>query len=167
MSTPCTRRRGAQVSWFSLKTKVNGLSVVWPQNHCDGFSRICLKAGGYGFSRFGLKTSGYGFCGLVSKPLALVFWFGPQNWHMRFSDLAHKITMAVSSFGPQNHVGYGLSVAPQNRRDDEDSVGHTLGSSGLLHLEESQTRVSQFCLKTEGGVTAGDECGINAEVAWK
>jgi hypothetical protein len=103
---------------------------------------------------------------LVSKPLALVFWFGPQNWHMRFSDLAHKITMAVSSFGPQNHVGYGLSVAPQNRRDDEDGAGHTWGSSGLLHLEESQTRVFQFCLKTEG-VTAGDECGINAEVAWK
>jgi hypothetical protein len=32
-SAPCMRRRGARVSWFSLKTKVNDLSVVWPQNH--------------------------------------------------------------------------------------------------------------------------------------
>jgi hypothetical protein len=29
---PCTWRLGAQVSWMSLKTKVDGLSVVWPQN---------------------------------------------------------------------------------------------------------------------------------------
>jgi hypothetical protein len=32
-SAPCTWRRGARVSWLSLKTKVDGLSVVWPQNH--------------------------------------------------------------------------------------------------------------------------------------
>jgi hypothetical protein len=32
-SAPCTWRCGAQVSWLSLKAKVNGLSVVWPQNH--------------------------------------------------------------------------------------------------------------------------------------
>jgi hypothetical protein len=30
---PCTWRRGALVPWLSLKTKVGGLSVVWPQNH--------------------------------------------------------------------------------------------------------------------------------------
>jgi hypothetical protein len=29
-------RRGARVSWLSLKTKVDGLSVVLPQNHWDG-----------------------------------------------------------------------------------------------------------------------------------
>jgi hypothetical protein len=45
---PCTRRRGARVSYFSLKTKVD-----------------C-------FSRFGLKTGSYGSCGLTSKPLARV-----------------------------------------------------------------------------------------------
>jgi hypothetical protein len=32
--------RGAQVSWLSLKTKVDGLSVVWPQNHWDGISSV-------------------------------------------------------------------------------------------------------------------------------
>jgi hypothetical protein len=44
--TPYTRRQGACVSWFSLKTKVDD------------------------FSRFGLKTDGYGSCGLASKELA-------------------------------------------------------------------------------------------------
>jgi hypothetical protein len=32
-SAPCTWRRGVRVSWLSLKTKVDSLSVVWPQNH--------------------------------------------------------------------------------------------------------------------------------------
>jgi hypothetical protein len=36
-SAPCTWRRGAHVSWLSPKTKVDGLSVVWPQNHWDSF----------------------------------------------------------------------------------------------------------------------------------
>jgi hypothetical protein len=52
--------------------------------------------------------------GLASKPVATSFlvwpqkqgrwfsWFGPQNWQLRFSDLAHKITVTVSWFGPQN-----------------------------------------------------------------
>jgi hypothetical protein len=32
-AAPCMWRRGAWVSWLSLNTKVNGLSVFWPQNH--------------------------------------------------------------------------------------------------------------------------------------
>jgi hypothetical protein len=44
-----------------------------------------------------------------------------------------------------------LSVAPQNRWEDEDGVGHTSRSSGLLHLEVSQARVSQSGLNTGGG----------------
>jgi hypothetical protein len=31
-SAPGTWRLGARVSWLSLKAKVDGLSVVWPQN---------------------------------------------------------------------------------------------------------------------------------------
>jgi hypothetical protein len=54
---------------------------------------------------------------------------------------------------PQNHVGYGLSVAPQNRREDEHDAGHVLRSSGLFCLKVSPARVSQSSLKT-GGVTA-------------
>jgi hypothetical protein len=57
----------------------------------------------------------------------------------------------VSWFGPQNQVGYDLSVAPQDPREDEDSVGHALTSSGLLHLEASWARVNQSSLKTGGG----------------
>jgi hypothetical protein len=56
--------------------------------------------------------------------------------------LAYKITATVSWFGPQNQVGYGLSVAPQNRREDKDGVGHASRFSGLLHLEASLARVS-------------------------
>jgi hypothetical protein len=37
--------------------------------------------------------------------------FGPHNWQLRFSDLGLKIIAMISWFGPQNQVGYGLSVA--------------------------------------------------------
>jgi hypothetical protein len=131
-STLCTRRRGAWVSWFSLKSKVNG------------------------FSWFGLKTVGYDSCGLASKPLAQVSRFGPQNRQLRFGDLAHKITTTVSWFGPQNQVSYGLSIAPQNQREDEDGAWHASRSSCLLRLEASWARVSQSIVKTSGGVT--DRC---------
>jgi hypothetical protein len=47
---------------LSLKTKVDGLSVVWPQNHWDGFLRFCLKIGGDDFS------------GLALKPVTMVSW---------------------------------------------------------------------------------------------
>jgi hypothetical protein len=87
-SAPCTRRRGVQVSWLSLETKVDDLSVVWcqnhwdgllviwPQNHCDGFFRFGLKIGGDGFSWFGLKTGGFGFpgSGLKTGSYSLVIW---------------------------------------------------------------------------------------------
>jgi hypothetical protein len=52
---PCTWRRGACVSWLSIKTNVNGLSVVWPQNQWDGFS------------------------GLTSKLVAMVSWLSLQT----------------------------------------------------------------------------------------
>jgi hypothetical protein len=44
-----------------LKTKVDGLLVIWPQNHWDGFLQFGLKTGGDGFLRFGLATGGDGF----------------------------------------------------------------------------------------------------------
>jgi hypothetical protein len=58
LSVLCTWRREARVSLLSLKTKVDGLSVVWPQNHWDGFLRFDLKTGGDGFSLFDLKIGG-------------------------------------------------------------------------------------------------------------
>jgi hypothetical protein len=86
-SAPYTRRRGAWIFWFSLKTKVDG------------------------FSQFDLKIGGYGSCGLASKPLARDSWFGHQKRHLWFGDLTHKITAMVSWFVPQNQVGGGLSVS--------------------------------------------------------
>jgi hypothetical protein len=44
-------------------------------------------------------------------------------------------------------VGDGLWIAPQNRRVDEDGAGHASRSSGLLSVEASRARVSQFASK--------------------
>jgi hypothetical protein len=49
-----------RISWFGLKTKVYGLSVVWPQNLWDGFAWFGLKIGGFGFPDLGLKTGSFG-----------------------------------------------------------------------------------------------------------
>jgi hypothetical protein len=38
----------------------------------NGFSRFCLKTGGYNFSHFGLKTGGSGFSVWASKLAALI-----------------------------------------------------------------------------------------------
>jgi hypothetical protein len=61
-------------------------------------------------------------------------------------------------------VVFGLSVAPQNRRR-EVGAGHTLRSSGLLHVEESLARVSQSGQKTGGGAMTGGARGTIVEVA--
>jgi hypothetical protein len=45
-----------------------------------------------------------------------------------------------------------------------DSVGHMSRFSGLLHVEESLTRVSQSDLKTSGCATVGGACGIIVKV---
>jgi hypothetical protein len=60
-------------------------------------------------------------------------------------------------------VGFGLSVVPQNRWR-EVGTGHSLRSSGLLHVEASLARVFQSGLKTSGGATVGGARGTIAEV---
>jgi hypothetical protein len=72
--------------------------------------------------------------------------------------------VTVSWFVPQNHVGFDLSVAPQNRRR-EIGVGRTSRSSGLLRVEASLARVSQSGLKIGGDTTMGGARGTIAEVA--
>jgi hypothetical protein len=47
-SAPCTWRREPWVSWLSLKTKVDGLRVVWPQNHIDKFPGLGLRTDSFG-----------------------------------------------------------------------------------------------------------------------
>jgi hypothetical protein len=61
-------------------------------------------------------------------------------------------------------VGFGLSVAPQNRQR-EVGAGHASRFSGLLRVKVSLARVFQSGLKTGGGVTMGGARGIIAEVA--
>jgi hypothetical protein len=78
----------------------------------------------------------------------MVSRFGSQNRQLWFGDLGLKITATVSWFGPQNQVGFGLSVAPQNRRR-KVGAGHASRSS----------------LKTGGGATTGGARGTIAEVA--
>jgi hypothetical protein len=52
----------------------DSLPVVWPQNHWDGLSAIWPQNHWDGFSRFGLKTGGGGFLpSLDSKPVASGF----------------------------------------------------------------------------------------------
>jgi hypothetical protein len=101
---------------------------------------------------------------LASKPVAQVSQFGPQNRQLRFGDLGLKITVTVSWFGPQNQEGYGFSVAPQNQQEYGVDARHMLRSSGLLHEEASQARVSQSSLKTDGDVMAGGAHGTIAKV---
>jgi hypothetical protein len=60
----------------------------------------------------------------------------------------------VSWFGSQNQVGFGLSVAPQNRQMEVGTV-HTSRSSDLLCMEASLVMVFQSGLKTGRGVMAG------------
>jgi hypothetical protein len=70
----------------------------------------------------------------------------------------------VSWFGPQNQVGFGLSVVPQNRQRDV-GAGHVTRSSGLLRMEACLARVYQSGLKTGGGATVGGARGTITEVA--
>jgi hypothetical protein len=58
----CTRRRGARISWLSLKNKVDGY----------GFLQFDLKTGEDDFSRFGLKTDSLGLPVWDLKPAATV-----------------------------------------------------------------------------------------------
>jgi hypothetical protein len=63
-SAPCMWRQGAQISWLSLKIKVDDFSVVWPQNHWDGFLWFGLKTGGDDFLVEPRNQGGGGFFGL-------------------------------------------------------------------------------------------------------
>jgi hypothetical protein len=45
-----------------------------------------------------------------------------------------------------------------------NGVGYTSRFSGLLHVEASLARVSQFGLKTSGGATVGGACDTIVEV---
>jgi hypothetical protein len=76
----------------------------------------CTRRRGVRISWFGLKSK------VDDLSVVRVSRIGPKNWQLWFGDSGLKITATVSWFGPQNHVGHGLSVVSQNRREDEDSM---------------------------------------------
>jgi hypothetical protein len=92
-----------QGPWFvsSLTSKPLGwFLLVWPQNRWRRFLPIWPQNRWRRVSRF-----------------------GPQNWQLWFDDLDIKITVMISWFRLQNQAGYGLSVATQNRREDDMAHG--------------------------------------------
>jgi hypothetical protein len=97
-SAPCTWRRGARISWLSLKTNVDGLSAVWPQNHWDGFSLVwASKPMATVCEWFGLKTTRMVFTGLASKPVATISsGLALKPAATVFSSLASKLVVTVS-----------------------------------------------------------------------
>jgi hypothetical protein len=86
---------------------VDGLSVVWPQNHWDGlsvvwhqnqwdnFSWFDIKTGGVGFSRFGLKIGGGGFFGLGLKTNSYGLFIWDSKSPRRFLSLGLKTKRAT------------------------------------------------------------------------
>jgi hypothetical protein len=87
----------------------------------------------------------------------------PQNRQPGCDDLGPKITVTVSWFEPQNKAGFGLSVAPQNRRREVD-VGHALRSNNLFRLEVNHAMISHSGLKTGGCVMMSGAHDIITEV---
>jgi hypothetical protein len=67
------------VSWLSLKTKVDCLLVVWPQNHWDDLLVVWPQNHWDSFSRFALKTDGGFFVEPQNQGDGGFFWFGPQT----------------------------------------------------------------------------------------
>jgi hypothetical protein len=101
--------------------------------------------------------------GLASKPMNTVLVVWPQNHSHGFPGLGLRTGSSSLVIWPTKSqlriLGLGLKTkwamvcrfVPQHRREDEDGVGHASRSSGLLHLEVSQARVSQSSLKSSGG----------------
>jgi hypothetical protein len=101
---------------------------------------------------------------LASKPV-VDFLVEPQNQGGGgFFDLGVKITATASWIVSQNQIGFGLSIAPQNRRR-EVGAGHVSRSSRLLDVEVSLTRVFQSGLKSGGDATTGVARDTITEVA--
>jgi hypothetical protein len=143
---------------LSLKTKVDGLSVVWPQNHWDGFSSVwASKLMVMVCEWFGLKTTQTVFAGLASKPVVMVSGglaskpaatvcsglaskpamtvssgLASKPAATVFSSLASKLVATVSP-GLASKPVVGFLVEPQNQGGGGfPGLGLKTGSSGLV-----------------------------------
>jgi hypothetical protein len=180
---------------LSLKNKVDGLSVVWPQNHWDGFSSVwASKPMATVCEWFGLKTTQKVFTGLTSKLVVTVSGGLALKPVVTVSDsLASKPAMTVSSglaSKPAAAVSPGLAskpvvgflVEPQNQGGGGFSgLGLKTGSPDLviwssksprwflgLCLKTMQNSVCQLRHKTNGGRSAWDtRQDLTACFTWK
>jgi hypothetical protein len=131
---PCTWKRGARVSWLSLKSKVDGLPVVWPQNHSDGFSSVCASKPMVTVCEwFGLKTTQTIFACLASKPVVTVSGgLASKPAATVFSSLTSKLVAMVSP-GLVTKPAVGFLVEPQNQGGAGfPSLGLKTDSFGLV-----------------------------------
>jgi hypothetical protein len=108
--------------WFGLKTSRTLFTGVASKPMATVSSGLASKPAATVFSSLASKLVVIVSPDLASK-LAIgflvdpqnrgggFFWFRPQTRQLRFGDLGLKITATVSQFGPQNQVGFGLSVA--------------------------------------------------------
>jgi hypothetical protein len=131
---------------LSLKTKVDGLSVVWPQNHWDGLSVVWHQNHWDGFLRFDLKTDGGGFLRFSLKSVAMIF-----------SGLVSKLVVGFL-IEPQNQGGGGFFSLGLKT----DSYGLVIWVSKsprlflCLGLKIKQVTVCRLRHKTDGSVMAWD-----------
>jgi hypothetical protein len=162
--------------WFGLKTTWTVFTGLASKPVATVSSGLASKTVVTVFANSASKLVATVFPGLASKPV-VGFLVEPQNQggggfpglglktdSYGFGDLGLKITMTVSWFGPQNQAGFGLSVAPQNRRRDV-GARYASRSSSLLGVEASLARVFQSGLKTGGGATTGGARDTVTEVA--
>jgi hypothetical protein len=131
---------------LSLKNKVDGLLVVWPQNHWDGFSSVWASKPMVTVCEwFDLKTTRMVFTGLASKLVVTVSGGLTLKPAATVSDsLASKPAMTVSSglaSKPAAAVSPGLAskpvvgflAEPQNQGGGGlPGLGLKTGSSGLV-----------------------------------
>jgi hypothetical protein len=144
---------GDVCEWFDLKITRTGFTGLASKPVATVSGGLTSKPTATVSNGLTLKAAATVFSSLASKLVATIF-----------SNLTSKLVVTVSWFGPQNQVGFSLSVVLQNRRR-EVGAGHVSRSSDLLHVEVSLARVFQSGLKTEGGATTGGARGTIAEVA--
>jgi hypothetical protein len=133
-SAPCMWRRGARVSWLSLKTKVDGFSSV-----------LASKPMATVYEWFDLKTTRTVFAGLASKLVATVSGglasksavtvfsgFASKPVATVFSSLASKLVATVSP-GLASKSAVSFLVEPQNQGGGGFSgLGLKISSSDLV-----------------------------------
>jgi hypothetical protein len=149
---------------LSLKTNVDGLSVVWPQNDWNDFSSVwASKLMATVCEWFGLKTTRTVFVDLASKPVATVSGglslksvvtvfsaLASKPVEIVFSNLASKLVVTVSP-GLASKPMVGFLVEPQNQGGGGfPGLGLKTGSFSLVILtSKSPWRFLGLGLKTK------------------